>query len=1446
MQKKFLDVFHTLKLNEYQKNLVENISVERIVKLKNNSLSVNVVSSVLVKKKDIAEIEKLMSIEYKIGIDIKERFELSSNYTVEKLVESCKEDIGHDLKSYGLLMYKLFTEAAFTFFDNGECIAKIPKLYAYEVRAEKFKSLFEKILLNKFGKTVILKFELVSIENISTATSSIPMDIIKTSRKDKKSNDNEPDFKIPKVEKQDKITEEKNVRKKSKSKFSRLIKEDLTIPEFKIADIGDIPGEYILDATIISFESRQIREGLQLITFVLTDFTDSISAKIFVSDEDYDEALSYLSKGKFIRIKGRCDIDSYEKEFMMSTISGIQIINNFKINRKDSAPIRRIELSAHTKMSKMEAVCDIGDIIKRANEWGHPALAISDFGVVHGFPNAMKEAKKFEGFKVIYGMTANMVDDDIKIVNSADDRSLDCEMVVFDIETTGFNAGFDKIIEIGAVKIKNGKVSDDYFHEFVNPERPLSYDIINLTKIVDDDLSSAETIDKVLPRFLDYIGDAVICAHNAAFDMSFINKNAADLNLNVGKTVLDTLTLSRRLIKGIKNYKLGTLAKKFNIKLENAHRANDDAKATAEVLVELLEMAKKQDINTLNEINTELGLTTDDIKLIYPNNVSMLIKNDVGRINLYTMVSLSHLEYFKVNAKIPKSMVRKYREGILIGTGNIDGELQQAILRGKRRYEIEKIMELYDYIEVQPPSHYIADSKQFTNIEDVYQFIKKIIDVGKRLNKPVVATGDVHFIDPEDNIYRKIVKYGDKKTLKFDAPLHFMTTDEMLKEFSFLDERTANEIVITNTHLINDQIENISPVRPDKCPPIIEDSDKELSRLCYEKAHEIYGSKLPDVVEARLKKELTSIIGNGFAVMYIIAQKLVKKSNDDGYMVGSRGSVGSSFAATMSGITEVNPLPPHYYCKNCHYSEFDSEVIRENVGLCGCDLPDKLCPVCGEKLCKEGFDIPFETFLGFKGNKEPDIDLNFSGEYQNRAHKETEVIFGKGQTFRAGTISGVAEKTAFGYAKGYLEEEGINKRRCEVNRLASGVEGVKKTTGQHPGGIIVLPKGENIYSFTPIQRPADDETSNIITTHFDYHSIDHNLLKLDILGHDDPTMIRRLEDLTGIDAKTIPFDEPKVMSIFHNPDALKITSEDILGCKVGCRGIPEFGTDFTINMVIDTKPKNFTDLLKISGLSHGTDVWVGNAQELINSGQATISECICTRDDIMTFLISKGLEQELAFTIMESVRKGKGLKPEWEEAIREHGIPEWYIWSCNKIKYMFPKAHAVAYVMMAYRIAYFKVYHPLEYYTAFFSIRASAFNYKLMCMGKNKLEYEIHKYKEKAALTKVEKDTLKDMMIVQEMYARGYEFAKIDLYKADDTKFQILDGKIMPSISVIDGLGEKAASLIVSEARKSKFISKDDLKKRCKLSNTAIELMTELGLLSDLPDTNQISIFDLM
>ena len=1246
---------------------------------------------------------------------------------------------------------------------------------------------------------------------------------------------------------------------------------DIEEETIAIEEIQGEMGEVVIRGQILGVEKRPIRNEKTILTFYITDFTDTITVKMFCKDEQLSELETGIKQGAFLKIKGVTVIDKFDSDLTIASVAGIKKIPDFTTSRMDNSVKKRVELHCHTKMSDMDGVSETKDIVKRAYKWGHPAIAITDHGNVQAFPDAnhvwddlwkVEKAKRKEAgdenpnkndfFKVIYGVEGYLVDDLKEIVSNCREQNINETYVVFDLETTGFSAVRNKIIEIGAVKIRDEKIIE-HFSSFVNPKTPIPFNIEQLTGIKDDMVIDAPVIEDILPQFMKFCEGAVLVAHNAGFDMSFIKQNTKKCNIPCEFTYVDTVGLARMLFPEHAKHTLDAVAKMVGVSLEKHHRAIDDAQATAEIYLKFIPMLKDRGADTLHKVNA-LGAASDDVIRRLPSyHVIILAQNNIGRVNLYRLISESHLRYYNKRPNIPKSRIMKYREGLIIGSACEAGELYRAILDEKNESEIARIVNFYDYLEIQPAGNnkFMIESEKIAtvnSVEDILEINKTIVKLGEHFQKPVVATCDVHFLDPEDEIYRKIIMTGKGfKDADDQAPLYLRTTEEMLKEFSYLGSDKAEEVVITNTNLIADRIETISPVRPDKCPPVIENSDKTLTDICYHRAHELYGDPLPAIVETRLEKELHSIITNGFAVMYIIAQKLVWKSNEDGYLVGSRGSVGSSFVATMSGITEVNPLSPHYYCLNCHYSDFESEEVTAYSGETGIDMPDKNCPVCGEKLQKDGFDIPFETFLGFKGDKEPDIDLNFSGEYQSKAHKYTEVIFGAGQTFRAGTIGTLADKTAFGYVKNYYEEHGKKKRTCEINRIVSGCTGIRRTTGQHPGGIIVLPLGEEINSFTPVQHPANDMTTDIITTHFDYHSIDHNLLKLDILGHDDPTMIRMLQDLTGIDPVKIPLDDPEVMTLFQSTKALGISPDQIGGCKLGSLGIPEFGTEFVIQMLIDTKPTSFSDLVRISGLSHGTDVWVGNAATLIEEGKATISTAICTRDDIMLYLIKMGVESSLSFTIMESVRKGKGLKPEWEVAMTDAGVPDWYIWSCKKIQYMFPKAHAAAYVMMAWRIAYCKIKHPLAYYAAYYSIRASAFSYEIMCQGQKHLENIMNDYRKRMdELSKKDQDTFKDMKVVQEMYARGIEFEPIDIFTAQSRLFQIVDNKVMPSLNSIEGLGEKAADTIVEASKDGPYLSKDDFRIRTKASKTVIDLMDSLNLLGNIPESNQISLFDFM
>ena len=1496
MGKDFFEVFPTLNLPEDVRFLLKDV---RVTKVATNStrdfIRIYLFSTHLLQKKKIYELE--YSIKHQlfdrssIQVEILESYQLSGQYTPENLMNEYYESILLELEQRSAVERSMF-EHADCEFEDGVLNLKLQNSIVAEGKKDSIVNLLLEVFNNRFHVPLSVKVGYLPPKKKSALEFN---DLLLQAEVDEIIERNE----ALRKEKQKKAGESENggndsgkeksppVPKMPKEKrFGKEMKKPIMRRDFRKSDdpnmiygrdFDDTPielsqvvgemGEITIRGKVISFDTREIRNEKTILMFAVTDFTDTITVKMFARNDQLPDLLGDIKKGSFLKVKGITTIDKFDGELTIGSVTGIRKIHDFTVLRKDLYPEKRVELHCHTKMSDMDGVSEVNDIVRRAHDWGHKAIAITDHGVVQAFPDAnhfIQSLDKEDPFKIIYGVEAYLVDDLTEIAPGAGSQSLDGTYVVFDLETTGFSPIQDKIIEIGAVKVEIGVITER-FSTFVNPKIPIPFKITQLTSITDDMVVDAETIDVVLPKFLDFIGDAVLVAHNAGFDVSFIEQNCRYQEIEREFISLDTVALARVLLPTLSKYKLNVVAKALNISLENHHRAVDDAGATAEIFVRFVEMLKEREIDTLKELNQFGSMNPDAIRKLPSHHAVILAKNETGRVNLYRLVSMSHLQYFSRMPRIPKSEFLRYRDGLIIGSACEAGELFQAVLNGKSEEQIAKLVDFYDYLEIQPigNNRFMIASDRVSNVrseEDLRDLNRKIVRLGEKFQKPVVATCDVHFLDPEDEVYRRIIMAGKGFTdADEQAPLYLHTTEEMMEEFSYLGTAKAHEVVIENPNKIADMIEKISPVRPDKCPPVIDNSDQQLRDICYKKAHEMYGENLPDVVTERLERELHSIISNGFAVMYIIAQKLVWKSNEDGYLVGSRGSVGSSFVATMAGITEVNPLSPHYYCPHCHYSDFDSEEVRAFAGGCGWDMKDKDCPVCGHPLIKDGFDIPFETFLGFKGNKEPDIDLNFSGDYQSNAHKYTEVIFGKGQTFRAGTIGTLADKTAFGFVKNYYEERGSRKRNCEIDRIVQGCTGIRRSTGQHPGGIIVLPHGEDINSFTPVQHPANDMTTDIITTHFDYHSIDHNLLKLDILGHDDPTMIKTLEELINsdameneydgkehvFDARDIPLDDPDVMSLFANTSALGITPEDIDGCPVGCLGIPEFGTDFVIQMVVDTKPKTLSDLIRISGLSHGTDVWLNNAQTLILEGKATISTAICTRDDIMTYLINKGMDSELSFTIMEKVRKGKGLTPEFEKSMKEAGVPDWYIWSCKKIKYMFPKAHAAAYVMMAYRIAYCKVNYPLAYYAAYFGIRADAFSYEIMCQGKETLNYYYREYKSRQDhLSKKEQDTMKDMKIVQEMYARGLEFTPIDIYRAKATKFRIIDGKLMPPLSSIDGMGDKAAEAVEQASRDGKYLSKDDFRQRTKASKTVIDKMADLGLLSDLPESNQLSLFD--
>ena len=1441
-----------------------------------DDIRIYVTFNTLIPKRRIWHLEKSIKKQFfpnnGVSIRILEDFDLSSQYTPENLITSYNDSILEELEDKSALLFNIYKKADVEFQEDKLQVTIEDTVIGRE-KEQELHTMLSSIICSRCHLNVPIVFDYkepvkskylenakLEIENKIAAINSRTMaaeakaeEMAQDSKKDKNDSKDKKDKKN-----QDAPQEKKFVRPLTKSDDPDIIMgseiDENATPMEEIN--GELLGPIVVRGQLTALEFRETKKGGYFGTGSMTDFTDSISVKFWFSDADQGRELeSKLKVGGFYKISGKLDEDTFSKELTIGRITSIQIIKDFRVVRQDTAVEKRVELHCHTKMSEFDGVSEITSIISRAKDWGHKALAITDHGVVQAFCDA-DHMKGLGDFKVIYGCEIYLVDDTKQPVINDKGQNLRDSYVVFDIETTGINPRTSKIIEIGAVKIENGEVVDR-FSQFINPQIPISYKTTSLTSITDDDVMNAPLIDQVLPEFLQFCGDCVLVAHNASFDTGFIKYNCKKLGLPYDYTHVDTMEVARYLHPNMARFNLDAVCKAENLVNEHHHRAVADAEVTAKIFLKFIEKLENEGITTLEVLNQRSKPKAEQIKKMRAHHCIVLAKNDLGRINLYRLVSESHIKYYSRYPRVPKSLLTECREGLIIGSACEAGELYGAIIDGRDDSEIARIANYYDYLEIQPVGNndFMIRSEKYEDInsvKDLQNINKQIVALGEEFKKPVVATCDVHFLDPEDEVYRRIIM-ANKGFDDADqqAPLYLHSTDEMLEEFAYLGLAKAHEVVIANTNMIADMCEYIHPVRPDKCPPVIENSEEDLRRICETKAHEVYGPELPEIVSARLERELNSIIGNGYSVMYIIAQKLVWKSNEDGYLVGSRGSVGSSFAATMAGITEVNPLPPHYRCPNCFYVDFDGPEVKKilDMGLSGVDMPDKICPKCGKPLAKDGFDIPFETFLGFKGDKEPDIDLNFSNEYQSKAHKYTEVIFGEGQTFKAGTVSTLADKNAVGYVLKYFDKREIRKRRAENERLAKGVEGVKSTTGQHPGGVVVLPNGEDIYSFTPVQHPANKDT-DIVTTHFDYHKIDANLLKLDILGHLDPTMIKRLEDLTGIDATTIPFDDKGVMSLFQSTEALGITPDDIMGTPLGTLGIPEFGTDFAMQMLVEAKPQYFTDLVRIAGLAHGTDVWLGNAQDLILNGVATITEAICTRDDIMVYLIHMGLDPAESFTIMERVRKGivaKGKCDEWptyKQHMQEHGVPDWYIGSCEKIKYMFPKAHAAAYVMMAWRVAYCKINYPLAYYAAFFSIRAGGFDYERCCQGKARCEQEIKNLKAQSDLSATDKDILIALRLVQEMYARGFDFLPMDLYQSDSRYFKIVDGKILPPFNSLPGMGDKAAEQLQIAASQGKFLSLDDIKDRGKVSQTIIDKMVELGVIKDLPQSNQLSIFD--
>ncbi len=1458
----FLEAFPNLDLDAKVLDLLAYVTVERVtLNSAKNRLRVYIISENWIKKSTVCELERAIAgqifSDARMEVKVVERFRLSSSYTPEYFYKVYRSSMLRELKAVSPLIQHTFLHAELEFGDHS-VHAKIPDSVISRERKQQLTEYLEKVFRDRAGfrdVEVTAEFlETASVRTIADDGISERVRRVIEANTDRKREVQE-EKKLPKREEKQYRTRGSGLTHDPTLVYGKNF-DDEPVP---IASLGEDPHEAVIRGEVFASESRETRSGRIIYTVSVTDFTDSVRMKLWFDKEEESEFTSTFKNGSCWIIRGMLDFDPFDKELMLRSVYGIKKIPSFRTAREDNAPVKRVELHCHTKMSDMDAVSSATDIVKQAYGFGMKALAITDHGVVQSFPEAHKTFGGKKGipkdadFKVIYGMEAYLVDDMKTLVSGEACGEVMGPVCVFQTVTTGQSPSAHDIIEIAAQKIEDGKLTEG-FSTLINPKKPIPFSIQTETGITDEMVSSSPDLKSALKEFADFAGELPLIAYDADQEMNFLIAGCTKCGLPVpGKTYVDIPSVSRFLIPSLGRIRFRTLIKHLKIPCADEMRAFPRAQSMALVYQKLLKDMDAEEIVTYNDLNARGAVSEDRIRNLPYYHAILLAKNETGRRNLYTLVSESHLKYFKRRPRIPRSVLNAHRDGLILGSACSAGELYIALLNGASEAEISRIVNYYDYLEIQPigNNEYMLRTPKsgISSKEDLREINRRIVRLGELFQKPVCATCDVHFLNPEDWIYRAIIQAanGYKDEAAMQPPLFLRTTEEMLTEFSYLGDEKSYEVVITNTNLVADMIEKISPIYPDKCPPKIPHAEEDLHDMCYETAVSMYGDPIPEVVKERLDKELNSIIKNGYAVMYIIAQKLVDKSNEDGYLVGSRGSVGSSLAATMSRITEVNPLPPHYRCGKCHYSDFESEEVRKAHldGRCGCDMPDRVCPVCGEKLIKDGFDIPFETFLGFKGDKEPDIDLNFSGDEQGVAQAYTEVIFGKGQTFKAGTIGTVADKTAYGYAMHYFEDIGETRRSCEIERLAQGCVGVRRTTGQHPGGVIVLPKGMDINWFTPVQHPANDVNSPFITTHFDYHSIDTNLLKLDILGHDDPTIIRMLEDLTGTDPHLVPLDDKGVLSLFTGTEALGVTPDEI-GVDLGTLGVPEFGTNFVMGMLRDTKPKTFSELIRISGLSHGTNVWLDNAQYFIREGFCKLGTAICTRDDIMLNLINWGVEPEHSFKIMEAVRKGKGLTEDQEKEMRENKVPDWYIESCKRIAYMFPKAHAAAYVMNAFRIAYYKINYPLAYYAAMFSIRAKTFNYEKMAQGREKLEYYSDLIRKNPAPSAKEQEEFDDMKLVREMYARGYSFHKLDLYRAKATRCQVIDGKIMPALSSVSGLGDTQAYAVEEEAGKGEFLSKDDFRERTKVSKTIIDLLEDLGVLKGMPESNQISLFDLV
>ncbi|MDO4903533.1 MAG: PolC-type DNA polymerase III [Limosilactobacillus sp.] len=1216
----------------------------------------------------------------------------------------------------------------------------------------------------------------------------------------------------------------------------------------EITQMINIQGEernVVVEGYVFSAEIRELRSGRQLLTFEMTDYTSSFAVKKFSRNAEEEAQFANIKAGMWLKVRGPVQEDTWMHDLVLNAYDINQVTHE---SRKDLAPEdeKRVELHTHTTMSQMDATNSITDLAGQASKWGHKAIAVTDHANVQAFPEAFKASNKF-GIKMLYGMEANVVDDGIPLVyNENHDTLIDHTYVIFDVETTGLSAIYDKVIELSAVKMQDGNVLER-FDEFIDPGFPLSEQTTNLTSITDEMVRGSKTEEEVFKMFKDFCKGAIIAGHNVSFDMGFMNTGYRRHEMEeITEPVIDTLPLARFLYPDLRGYRLNTLSKKFKVALEHHHRANYDAEATGHLLYKFLKDAEKRyDIKYVDDLNKHMA-ENDAYKHARPYHVTILAQTQAGLKNLFKLVSFSNVDYFFRVPRIPRTVLAKYREGLLLGTACASGEVFTAMMEKGYSEALRKARD-YDFIEIQPRANYapLLETQVIADRSHLDDILKNMVKMGDELNKPVVVTGDVHYLDEHDGIYRQILinsQGGANPLNRTKRPdVHFRTTDEMMTEFTdLLGEEKAKEVVVTNTNKVADMVDDgIRPVKDKLYTPHMPGAEQEIQDRTWKTAKDWYGDPLPKLVKDRVELELNSIVKNGFSVHYLIAQRLVAKSNKDGYLVGSRGSVGSSVVATLSGITEVNPLPPHYRCPECQYTHFFTRGEYSS----GYDLPEKHCPRCNTLMVKDGHDIPFQTFLGFKGNKVPDIDLNFSGDYQPIAHNYMKVLFGEKNVFRAGTIGTVADKTAYGYVKAYERDNDLQLRGAEEDRLAAGATGVKRTTGQHPAGIIIVPDDKEIYDFTPVQYPAEDLTAAWETTHFDFHSIHDNILKMDILGHDDPTMIRVLQDLSGINPQTIPMNDPGVMSLFSSPDTLGVTEEQIQS-KTGTLGLPEFGTRFVRGMLEDTQPQNYSQLLQISGLSHGTGVWLDNAQELIKAGTATIANVIGCRDNIMTDLIHYGLDSETSFQVMEHVRKGRGIPEDWQKKMLEANVPQWYLDSCLKIKYMFPRAHAAAYVLMALRIAYFKVYFPILYYCAFFSVRADDFDVVAMSRGKEAVKAKMKEISDKGNdASAKEKNLLTILELANEMLERGYKFKMVDIERSDASDWLIDGDTLIAPFRAVPGLGLNVAKQIVAAREERPFLSKEDLAERGKVSQTLIDFMTENHVIDQLPDQNQLSLF---